>query len=275
MIKSNLLTRKPFGKDVKIIKNDEEIKHTEIEQFDINDLEVRPSKTEKSNLPQTKFMKEGIINKFPSMLLNVGRSGSGKSTVIAYLMRNPNFIGNFYDKVYLFSPTADVDDLTKILKIPKKNRFTKPREEDLDKILDDQNKLIEEKGIKHTAKKSKVLIIFDDIVSHAKFLRSDAMIKLATMGRHYLVSSIINTQSYTKIPRAIRLQANSLILFPSNQNEVELVAEDITPPHHRKKDFLKLIDVATEGKHNFLFVNLFEEPEKRFRKNFSTYLTLE
>ena len=44
-------------------------------------LIVKPLPTKKSSLPQSEYMKNGIINKFPSMLLNVGRSGSGKSTV--------------------------------------------------------------------------------------------------------------------------------------------------------------------------------------------------
>jgi hypothetical protein len=275
MYYSNIRNFKNNKTDEDIINDKKEQKNEEPEEhFDPNDLTVKPSKTDKTNLPQTQFMRDGIINKFPSMLLNVGRSGSGKSTVICYLLRNKNFIGNFFDKVFLFSPTADVDDLTKILKIPKDRQFTKPSEEQLNSILEEQKHLIEKKGIKNTAKNSKVLLIFDDIVSNPKFLKSDAMIKLATMGRHYLISSIINTQSYTKIPRAIRLQANSMILFPSNQNEVKLIAYDQCPPNHRKKDFLKLIEHATSGKHDFLFANYFLPANERFRKNFDTILNI-
>jgi hypothetical protein len=283
MLKSKLLSNKSafgFDEDLEVIKKgDKELKEkTErednIEHFDINDLEVKPSKTAKTDLPQTQFMKEGIIAKFPSMLLNVGRSGSGKSTVVCYLFRNANFIGKFFDDVYLFSNTASVDDLTKILKIPKKNQFDRPKEEDLANIIEKQKKLIETKGIKEVAKKNKVLIIFDDILSSVKFLKSDAMLKLATMGRHYLISSIICTQSYTKIPRAIRLQANSMILFPSNMNEVNRVCEDIAPPNCKKRDFLRLIQHATEGKHDFLYCNYFEPAERRFRKGFGTILNV-
>lgn len=246
-----------------------------LEHFDINDLQVKPAFTEKSSLPQTPHMSSGILNRFPSMLLNVGRSGSGKSTVVNYLMANKNFIGNFYDQVWLFSPTAEVDDLTKLLKIPKKRQIIRPTESILMKILDDQEKLIKSKGIKHVAKKNKVLIIFDDIISNPKFLKSDAMLKLAAMGRHFLISSIINTQSYTKIPRAIRLQANGIVLFPSNQGEVRLLCDDICPPNTRKKDFMSLIEHATAGKHDFLFANNFEVAERRFRKNFDTILNIE
>ena len=238
----------------------------------MTDLIVKPPKTNKKNLPQSNYMEQGIINKFPSMLLVVGRSGSGKSSVISYMASNKNFIKGFYDDIYLFSPTCEIDDICKTLKIPKKNMIAKPSEEALMKILDTQEKHIKSKGIKKTGESNKVLIIFDDIISDPKFLKSPAMVKLATMGRHFLISSIINTQSYTKVPRVIRLQANGIILFPSSNNELKLLGDDTAPPNCTKKDFLKLIDYATSGKHDFLYINNFEPVETRFRKGFSQYL---
>jgi hypothetical protein len=94
------------------------------------------------------------------------------------------------------------------------------------------------------------------------------------MARHSLVSSIVNTQSYTKIPRTVRLQANGLILFPSNNGEVKLLVDDVCPPHCSKRDFMKVVDYATKGKHDFLFVNNFSEDRYRFRKNFEQYVRL-
>ena len=211
-----------------------------------HDMIIRPFKSNKEGLPQTEFMKSGVINKFPGLLLNVGSSGSGKSTVVGRILENPRFLGDFFDKIFIFSPTAELDDLTAMLKIPKSRQFTEPKEEDLNKIIEDQKNLIKRFGVAKVGKKSKVLILFEDIVSHKRFLESKAMLKLATMGRHFLISSIINTQSYTKVPRAIRIQANGLILFPSNQNEVELVADDLCPPRHTKKEFRHLIEHATK-----------------------------
>jgi hypothetical protein len=188
------------------------------------------------------------------------------------MMTNKNFLKGFFDKIYLFSPTCEIDDLAKHLKLKKEFLISKPSEERLDQILNDQDNLIKKKGIEAVGKSSKVLIIFDDIISDPRFLKSDAMIKLATMGRHFLISSIINTQSYTKIPRAVRLQANALILFPSSNNEIKLLCDDTCPPHCSKKTFMKLIEYATSGKHDFLFINNFEPVETRFRKSFEEYL---
>lgn len=238
----------------------------------MSDLIVKPIDTKKSDLPQSPYMKNGIINKYPSMLLNVGRSGSGKTTVLMYMLNQPNFLKGFYDKIYYFSPTAELDDLVNAVKIPKKNLIKKNFEEELNKIISKQEGLVKKHGIEYVGKKSKVLIIFDDIISNQKFLKSPEMLKLASMGRHFLISSIINTQSFTKVPRALRLQANSVILFPSSENEMITFSESYTPPHTSKKKFMKLIEYATNDKHSFLFVNLFEPPDKRFRKGFTEYL---
>jgi septin family protein len=240
----------------------------------MENLKVKPLATKKSDLPQSKYMKANIINKFPSMLLNVGKSGSGKTTVINYMLTQPDFMKDFFHEIFLFSPTAKKDDLVDHLELDDDHIFTDINEDDLNTIIEYQDELIEKNGIEHTGENSRVLIIFDDILSNEKFLKSPAMIKLATMGRHSLISSIINTQSYTKVPRAIRLQANSVVLFPSNNSEVELLCDDYCPPHKKKNQFKKLIEHATKGKHDFLFINNFQPVETRFRKNFDIILKL-
>jgi ABC-type dipeptide/oligopeptide/nickel transport system ATPase component len=238
----------------------------------MSDLHVKPLYTAKASLPQSPYMVKKIINEFPSLLLIVGRSGSGKSAVVNWMMTNSNYLKDFYDKVYLFSPTAEIDDLTQHLKLKKESMITKPTAEALDKIIDSQERLVKSMGLEEAGKKHKTLIIFDDIISSPKFLKSDAMTKLATMGRHFLISSIVNTQSYTKVPRPIRLQAQGLILFPSSNNEVKLLVEDVAPPNCTKKNFLKVVQYATSGKHDFLFVHTKSPVETRFRKGFKEYL---
>lgn len=235
---------------------------------------VKPLKTQKTDLPQSKFMRHDIIAKFPSLHLVVGKSGSGKSTVVNHMVTNKDFMGQFFQYVIMFSPTADKDDLVKFLKLPKGNLIIDPTPEKLKNIIEKQDEKIKTKGIKWTGLNSRVLLIFDDIVSHKKFLESPEMLKLATMGRHSLISSIINTQSYTKVPRAIRLQANGIILFPSSHNESELIVSDWTPPHVSKSQFRQLVEHATRGKHDFLYILPMQPSEKRFRKNFGTYLRI-
>ena len=238
-----------------------------------NDLEVKPLPTDKTDLPQSPYAEKNIIAKFPSMTLVIGRSGSGKTTIVNYMLTQPNYLKDFFHEIYLFSPTAEIDDLAKHLKLKKENLVTDPTEEKLSDIIESQKNLVKKHGIKKVGKNKRVLIILDDIVSSVKFLKSPTMLKLATMARHYMISSFVSTQSYTKIPRAVRLQANGLILLPSSQDEVKLVCDDMAPPHCRKKYFLQLIEYATQNKHEFLYVNNFDT-EHKFRKGFKEYLNM-
>jgi hypothetical protein len=238
-------------------------------------MKVKKLETKKSHLPQTEYMSLNIINRFPSMLLIVGRSGSGKSTVCTYICSSAEFYGGgFFHKIYLFSPTAGADDLVEHMKLPKDHIITNPTDEKLNGLLDAQDSLIESKGIEWVGKHSRVLFIFDDIISHKKFLNGPAMLRLAAMGRHSLASSIILAQSYTRVPRPVRLQANGLILFPSSNSEIELLCEEYCPPHTKKGYFLNMVEQATDGEHSFLYINNMAEAGHHFRKNFDTLLTI-
>lgn len=239
----------------------------------MNPIDITKLETKKSNLPQTMYMDLEIINKFPSMLLCVGKSGSGKSNVIANMMMKKEFLGKFFDQVYLFSPTAKSDDLVEHLKLKKENivdKLDKSAIVKLNKIVDDNTEKIKKNGIASTARNSKILIICDDCISHKLFIKSDILIMLATAGRHALISTIICTQSYTKVPRVIRLQAQGLIIFPSSNDEIELLADDLTPPNVSKKHFIEMIKYATDEPYSFLFVNHHVKNQRdKFRKNFN------
>ena len=85
--------------------------------------------------------------------------------------------------------------------------------------------------------------------------------------RHYQVACIVLMQSYNKLPRALRINANTTIVFPATQSEVEVLLDEITPAGLTKKEFAKVIAYCTEGRYDFLYINNHAEPGKRIRKN--------
>lgn len=239
---------------------------------DEDPIEIKALKTKKSNLPQSPYMEADIINKFPSLTLCIGRSGSGKSNVIANMLTKKEFMKDFFDEIYLFSPTAKSDDLVEHLKLKDENIIENLNEEAVNKlneIVDTNTEKIKNDGITKTSKNSKILIICDDCISERVFIKSNILSRLATAGRHALISTIICSQSYTKVPRVIRLQCQGLIVFPSSNDEIELLCEDLCPAGMSKKNFLELIKFATDERYSFLFVNHHSKnPKEKFRKKF-------
>jgi hypothetical protein len=228
---------------------------------------IKVYKTAKSELPQTLGMETGVIPRFPSMMLLVGKSGSGKSNLLVNLTKDPDLMGSYFDEIYFISPTAAVDDLVEHLDLKPENLWSDLSQAvtNLEILLDNQAHDVERYGI---AKTNKVLVLVDDAVADKHFIKSDILTKVAIHGRHNLISSIICTQSYTKVPRVIRLQASGLALFPSSQNEVKLLVEDYCPANHSKKSFEKVVKSATDEPYNFLFIqNHCRKMTDRYRKN--------
>jgi hypothetical protein len=232
-------------------------------------LEIRALPTDKSKIKQRVLMKKKIIPKHPASVIFNGSSGSGKSTLLLNLLTRKEFYKNYFDDVYLFSPTGGSDDLFKHAKIPEKNIFIDVKISDLSKILEKQRGVIEKKGI---AKVSKTLIIYEDIQGCAKFMRSKPFLNSFIANRHYGVSTWLCGQSYTRTPRPCRIQANNIFYFRGGGSELDLITEEYCPPGMNKKEFAKLIEDTTREKHSFLHINMHDSFDKRYRKNLDTYL---
>ena len=223
-------------------------------------------KTAKNELPQSVGMEIGVLPKFPSMQLLVGKSGSGKSNLLVDFLKKESLMAGFFDEVYFVSPTAATDDLVELLSLAPDHVWDDIPQAvlDLTVLMDNQAYDIETKGI---LKSKKVLVVFDDCVGNKAIMKSEILTKIAIHGRHSLMSSIICTQSYTKVPRVIRLQAQGLALFPSSQNEVKLLCDDYCPPHTSKKEFIKIIEFATDEPFSFMYIqNHCQNVKDRFRK---------
>jgi len=246
------------------------------------DLKIIKFSTDKSLIEVRPYQASYIIPKHPFRLILTGRSGSGKSNLLVNLMKKSIFYGRtdpndeksgYFDLVFLFSPTAGIgDDLVTHLDIPSQRIYTDPSTylARLNHIFETQDALIKSGGI---AKSPKILCIFDDIQSATKFMNSDAFTKLFIAGRHSNISIIVAIQSWTRLPRVLRLQASNIMLFPSSNSEVELLADEYTPPGVSKREFMSLVQHATREPYNFLHINN-QAPDNKYRKNLDVVLSL-
>lgn len=236
---------------------------------------IVPFKTNKQKIKQRPLMKQGVIPKHPASVIFNGRSGSGKSNLIINLLTRPEFYGppedSYFDIIYLFSPTAESDDLPEYLGLPEKRIFLNFDLPALNDIIKTQENLIKKKGI---LKSPKILLLLDDIQSDSKFLRSKEIKRCFIQNRHLNISTWLAGQSFKLTPRCCRLQAMNVIYFPGSGSEIECLCEEFTPPRMSKKEFQKIINYATKDRYNFLHIAMNEAPKTRFRKNLDEILEL-
>lgn len=232
--------------------------------------------TEKSSIPLRGCMKSGVLPKFPSSVCLSGRSGSGKTNLLLNMLTRKDMLKDYYHYILVFSPTAGkYDDTYKALKIPEENFIEDFDNTTFEKIIESRKKLIDEKGIKWVSQKCRIALIFDDVIANRDFLQGAVALKLFSLLRHYLCSIYIMIQSYTKLPRALRLNCNATYIFPASQSEVEVLKDEVCPAGLSKKEFEKVIEYATKEPYNFLAINNHAKQGERIRKNLDEIIKLD
>ena len=97
------------------------------------DFQIAKIETSKDAIEQPELAKHEnmYIPPLGSSVVISGKSGSGKSTLLANLLLDGRFYGpnplkpkGWFEKIFLFSPTANGDDVQKSLNIPKKYVIT-------------------------------------------------------------------------------------------------------------------------------------------------------
>jgi hypothetical protein len=231
--------------------------------------------TEKSKIPLRACQKEGILPRAPFSLMVSGRSGSGKTNILINILTNEHLLKNYFHYTVVFSPTAGkYDDSYKPLNLPSESFKTDFSADDLNILIENRKKLIDKKGIEWVVKNSRVLLIMDDIIANRDFLNSPEALKMFALLRHYQCSIIVLMQSYNKLPRALRINANATIVLPSTQSEVEVLLDEICPAGISKKEFQQVIEYCTAGKHDFLYINRHAERGEQIRKNLTEIIDL-
>jgi len=253
---------------------------SESKSEDDHPLSIQPLKTNKSEISCNPYMEAGIVCKHPCSILICGKSGSGKTNLVATMLTDHKMYAKAFDLVFLFSDTAEfggddiyaehLEDL-----IPEKHMFTPDNEglKQLRHIVKTQKAIIKKSGIPASPK---ILLIFDDIAHRAKFLKSKEYLLLHIANRHLNISCFSLTQSYVKIPRSCRCQVSGVIFFhgATNTEKIRLASEHCPSSYH-DKEFCAIVDFATQKKYSFLFINKQVAMRERYRMGLSQIIELQ
>ena len=200
-------------------------------------------------------------------MLIIGKPGSGKTTLILSLIcKKGKAFNRKFDRVYLWSPSLITmkDDPFEL--IPEDQKFDEATLENLSEVLSE----IKDSG-------EKVLFIFDDVIADLRGKGRGAVENLLQkifFNRRHLagaggsLSIIATSQAYNKIDTKLRKTASQIICYRNfHKKETEsLFDEVILIP---KKEYTDTLRYVFNKKHDFLYIDTTQQPDKMLHKNFN------
>lgn len=158
-------------------------------------------------------------------------------------------------------------------RIPEEHFFLEYNEERFVQIMEEQKEMIsmlKRKGkTKYLA--NRILAIFDDLVGSALFsgTRNSYFKGINTRHRHFSASLLMVSQGYKEIPKTVRTNWSVLIVFEiGNEKEVLVIYEEFAMGY-KHEDWMEIYKYATEGDHDFLYINFQRPKQLRMMKNFT------
>jgi len=233
--------------------------------------------------PQPTLADQGIVPKVCFRWILSGPSKSGKSNLARYALDHfyqERQDVSFFKRIILISPTGKIDPTWKDLKgLKDRDRITDCTPAFLERVLKEQMSKFGKDPHKNKKQEYLTLVIFDDPVCESKLIHSAQFLKTFVMGRHYGLCIMAMTQSYVLIPRSARIQATHVSMFPSKTSEIMRLYDEHGPRQLTKKQFVNMGQDATapeeDDEYPFLYVNCFEKPKARFRRNFNEVLEIQ
>ncbi len=244
------------------------------EEDAFKDYKLTLPPTNKNKIKHPRLSEAGVIPKLGASLLLIGKSNSGKSVLLYNLLHDKRFYGDIFDKIFLFSATADVDDILEQLKLPEGQTFSNlvEAEKAIYRIMAHQSAEIEKHG---NAGAKQFAMVFDDVIGDVRFLNSPAFTRSFIAPRHFNETTFLCSQHLRKVPKAARMQATWIALFPCSQSEMDTIIDEFCPAFLTKKQFQKMLeDVWGSRPYQFLSIHMRQPEEKRYRAGMGLLLDL-
>ena len=167
---------------------------------------------------------------------------------------------------------------------PKYQFLIDKREKDGLKNLNDKNTFIEHSSKMddifvnsedyNKKRKRKVLIVFDDMISHViSNKKAQQVLKVLFIRcRKLNISLCFLTQSHFGVPKDVRLNCTHYVIFKlNNRRELQNIAINHSADIDYK-DFVKIYRNCTKEPYNFFTIDTTQPVDKRFKKNFNDSL---
>jgi ABC-type dipeptide/oligopeptide/nickel transport system ATPase component len=226
-----------------------------------------------------KFVIDKDLWNIPFRIAIVGKSGTGKTSLLVNLVGHPDYYGNDFqgDNIYIVSGSLENDEkiqkLIKLKEIPSGNVMGKYNEEELQNLYNEMKQKFREDREKDEVKHK--LIIFDDISfsGHLKDKLFGVISEMACNCRKLCVSLIFTAQKYSQLSTTVRTNLNGAIFFRTTTKELDLIEQDFNYNPSAKK-FNEAFAQATKEKLDFFVVNREKKRDQMYCQNFNTFIEL-
>ena len=224
-----------------------------------------------------------VLPRLPMRAIAVGPSGSGKTvfiaSLIADLLRTRSGSSCFLH-IYAWSPSIHVgpvwetvkDYAKKVLKQEDDCFYEQFHSEDLQAVIDKQQKLIASLKQRGSKMLPNILVCVDDFADDVQVARRETLLhQLFMRGRHMKISTLISTQKYRALAPQMRTQALSFFVFKlRSQQELDALLDEVSALGGRR--FVEsCYRVATARPHSFLYIRL-DQPQPQFLERFDYVL---
>jgi energy-coupling factor transporter ATP-binding protein EcfA2 len=217
---------------------------------------------------QTTKLPQKNEERFPALLINkphitlvCGAKGSGKSQLVCRLLLTA--YKKVYDEIIFVSPTFESQI---------KSLWGKLSPEGI-RVVDDLSQEFVDGFLIDQSKSSKnTLLVLDDVGQAQRQLKGNSWMKLIANSRHYKLSIISLHQKLTQADTCIRVNADTIVCFPScsyGEREALYKARSTVD----RKTFMDLFRSATIEDYSFLVCTVRSGNLRFYMSDFKTDIT--
>ena len=193
-----------------------------------------------------------FFHSFPSRCLIIGPSSSGKTNDLLSIIHN-----SVFHKIFIYSKTLDEDKYQYLINIQKSKEKLLTRQGVHESLVHYSTDIKDVMPLENLDKNFQHAYIFDDICMEEKKQQEKYIGSMWIRCRKYNASVFYLSQSYFKIPKAIRDNANFVVLKKLTDNRELHIIHRIYCPEIGKEEFLKKYHeaVSTFGNHGSFVID--------------------
>lgn len=218
-------------------------------------LEIGPIKVKRNDFPRHANFDN--IPSHPYRTIFTGTTGSGKTTNMINLLIQPQFLKDYFDEIYVFSPNCKTEIEFEQIQINNRGNVFMHEDFRFEQVAEIFSKLKKQakKYRNDRSQMPRVLLFIDDFAGHKEVMNSELLVRIFFMSRKYSTSTWISSQRYKCVPSNLRVNSEYHVIYEQSSTQTLLIAEELSVGAFKKEHIFRAMDKVSETPYSFLFIN--------------------